>query len=138
MTREIIPCSMIAYARTEPRAEQVVNVAAADRNVVDVVRRIAVARQHPLDRQLGVLAPLAADAALAVVEEQLDRRPIALRSPAPLKMTSCIDSPRAPGAFDSPSTQRTASMTLICRSRWDQRCRRVDPACRSTSDRRTT
>src|SRR5919112_5946822 len=41
-----------------------------------------------------------------------DARPIALRSPAPLKMTSCIDSPRSSDAFDSPSTQRTASMIL--------------------------
>src|SRR6476619_8580497 len=41
-----------------------------------------------------------------------DARPMALRSPAPLKMTSCIDSPRSADAFDSPSTQRTASMTL--------------------------
>src|SRR5690348_113626 len=41
-----------------------------------------------------------------------DARPIALRSPAPLKMTSCIDSPRSADAFDSPSTQRTASMTF--------------------------
>ena len=62
-------------ARTEAGAEEeIVDVAAANRNVVDVVRRIAVARQHPLDRQLRVLAPLAADAALAVVEVQLDRR----------------------------------------------------------------
>src|SRR6476620_1590473 len=41
-----------------------------------------------------------------------DARPTGLRSPAPLKMTSCIDSPRSADAFDSPSTQRTASMTL--------------------------
>src|SRR6476469_4868506 len=41
-----------------------------------------------------------------------DARPIALRSPAPLKMTSCIDSPRSAEALDSPSTQRTASITL--------------------------
>src|SRR4051812_18425619 len=39
-------------------------------------------------------------------------RPTGLRSPAPLKMTSCIDSPRSAEAFDSPSTQRTASMTF--------------------------
>ena len=62
-------------ARTETRAqEQVVDVAAPDRDVVDVVRRIAVARQHALDRELRVLAPLPADAALAVVEVELDRR----------------------------------------------------------------
>src|SRR6476619_7534115 len=41
-----------------------------------------------------------------------DARPMALRSPAPLKMTSCIDSPRSADALDSPSTQRTASMTF--------------------------
>ncbi len=41
-----------------------------------------------------------------------DARPTGLRSPAPLKMTSCIDSPRSAEAFDSPSTQRTASMTF--------------------------
>ena len=53
-------------ARPEARAEeQVVDVAAADRNVVDVVRGVAVARQHALDRDLRVLAPLAADATLA-------------------------------------------------------------------------
>src|SRR6185436_5839349 len=39
-------------------------------------------------------------------------RPTALRSPAPLKITSCIDSPRSADAFDSPRTQRTASMTF--------------------------
>src|SRR5579864_3670762 len=41
-----------------------------------------------------------------------DARPIGLRSPAPLKITSCIDSPRSADAFDSPSTHRTASMTF--------------------------
>ncbi len=62
-------------ARPEPGAEeQVVDVAAADRDVVDVVGRVAIARQHALDRDVGVLAPLAADAAGAVVEMQLDRR----------------------------------------------------------------
>jgi len=53
--------------------EQVVDVAAAHRDVVDVIRGIALARQHALDRQLGVLAPLPADAPLAVVEVELDR-----------------------------------------------------------------
>ena len=62
-------------ARAQARAEeQVVDVAAADGNVVDVVRRVAVARQHALDGDFRVLAPLAADAALAVVEMQFDRR----------------------------------------------------------------
>src|SRR3954467_15412430 len=41
-----------------------------------------------------------------------DARPTGLRSPAPLKITSCIDSPRSSDAFDSPSTQRTASIIL--------------------------
>src|SRR5207344_365334 len=35
-----------------------------------------------------------------------------LRSPEPLKITSCMVSPRKCLAEDSPSTQRTASMTL--------------------------
>jgi hypothetical protein len=39
-------------------------------------------------------------------------RPAGLRTVVPLKMTSCIDSPRSSLARDSPSTQRTASMML--------------------------
>ncbi|OIQ68709.1 hypothetical protein GALL_496970 [mine drainage metagenome] len=35
-----------------------------------------------------------------------------LRWPLPLKITSCIDSPRSSDALDSPSTQRTASITF--------------------------
>ena len=62
-------------ARAEAGAEEeVVDVAAAHRNVVDVVGRIAVARQHALDRQLGVLAPLAADAPWLLSKIELDRR----------------------------------------------------------------
>ena len=49
------------------------DVAPPYRNVVDVVRRVAIAGEDALDRKLGVLAPLAAYPALAVVEEQLDR-----------------------------------------------------------------
>src|SRR5512134_2751257 len=41
-----------------------------------------------------------------------DARPTGLRSPAPLKITSCIDSPRSAEALDSPSTQRSASITF--------------------------
>ncbi len=41
-----------------------------------------------------------------------EARPAGLRSDEPLKITSCIDSPRNSDAFDSPSTQRTASMML--------------------------
>ena len=50
--------------------------------------------------------------ALLSKKSSTDARPTALRSPAPLKITSCIDSPRSAEAFDSPSTQRTASITL--------------------------
>ena len=39
-------------------------------------------------------------------------RPAGLRKPEPLKITSCIDSPRSSLALLSPSTQRTASMML--------------------------
>src|SRR6266850_8202532 len=39
-------------------------------------------------------------------------RASAWRFPEPLKITSCIESPRSADARDSPSTQRTASMTL--------------------------
>ncbi len=63
-------------ARAEAGAEEeIVDVAAANRDVVDVIGGIAVARQHALDRQLGVLSPLPADPPGAVVEDELDRRP---------------------------------------------------------------
>ena len=39
-------------------------------------------------------------------------RPAGLREPEPLKITSCMDSPRSSLALLSPSTQRTASMML--------------------------
>src|SRR5207248_9669175 len=45
-----------------------------NRDVIDVVAGVAVAREQSLDRQLGVLPPLAADPAFAVVEKELDRR----------------------------------------------------------------
>src|SRR5690606_33435312 len=61
--------------RPEPGAqEHVVNVAAAHRLVVDEVRRLPVARQHALDRELGVLRPAARNAPERVVEHQSDRR----------------------------------------------------------------
>src|SRR6478736_3616492 len=41
-----------------------------------------------------------------------DEREAGLRRVEPLKITSCIDSPRSSEALDSPSTQRTASMML--------------------------
>ncbi len=39
-----------------------------------------------------------------------EARAAGLRLPEPLKMTSCMDSPRSSEALASPSTQRTASM----------------------------
>src|SRR5881392_4179485 len=41
-----------------------------------------------------------------------DARPTGFRSAEPLKITSCMWSPRSCLAEDSPSTQRTASITL--------------------------
>src|SRR5205809_8082403 len=41
-----------------------------------------------------------------------EARPTGLRSVEPLKITSCMCSPRSCLAEDSPSTQRTASITL--------------------------
>src|SRR5439155_10753177 len=41
-----------------------------------------------------------------------DERPAGLRCDEPLKITSCIDSPRNSEALDSPRTQRTASIIL--------------------------
>ena len=60
-------------ARAETGAEEdVLDVAAAHRQVVDVVARGAVAREHALDGDFGVLAPLAGGAAVGVVEHQFD------------------------------------------------------------------
>jgi hypothetical protein len=81
--------------------------------VVDVVLGLAITRQQALDRQLRILRPLPGETAERVVEDQFDRRPRhRLALPEPLKITSCIDSPRNSEAFDSPSTQRTESITL--------------------------
>src|SRR5690606_7302987 len=41
-----------------------------------------------------------------------EERPAGLRVFVPLKITSCMDSPRSSEALDSPRTQRTASMML--------------------------
>ena len=41
-----------------------------------------------------------------------EARPTGLRSAEPLKITSCMCSPRSCRAEDSPSTQRTASITF--------------------------
>jgi hypothetical protein len=55
--------------------------------------------------------PAARPSALSKTSSTL-ARPAGLRWVEPLKMTSCIDSPRSSAARDSPSTQRTASMML--------------------------
>ncbi len=52
--------------------KQVGDVAPADVQIVDVILGLTVARQQALDRQFGVLRPLAAQAAERVVEDQLD------------------------------------------------------------------
>ncbi len=61
-------------ARADPGAEeQVGDVAPPHPHVVDVIGGIAAAVEHALDRDLGVLRPLAGGAAELVVERQLDR-----------------------------------------------------------------
>jgi hypothetical protein len=93
--------------------KEVGDVLAANMQVVDVVLGLAVARQQALDREFRILRPLAGETTERVVEDQFDRRPRnGFALPEPLKITSCIDSPRNSEAFDSPSTQRTESMTL--------------------------
>ncbi len=63
-------------ARAQARAEEdVLDVAAAHRLVVDEVRRGAVAAEHALDGDLRVLAPLAGGAAFGVVEHEFDAGP---------------------------------------------------------------
>jgi hypothetical protein len=60
-------------ARAEPGAEKYVgDVAPPHMDIVDVIRRLAVALQHALDRNLAVARPLPAGFAEAVVEHQLD------------------------------------------------------------------
>ena len=60
-------------ARPEAGAEkQVGNVLAPNVQVVDVVLGLPGTRQHALDRQLGVLRPLAGNAPERVVEDEFD------------------------------------------------------------------
>ena len=62
--------------RPEARAkEDVLNVAAAHRLVVDEVRRRTVTAQDALDSDFSVLAPLAGGAAFGVVEHEFDAGP---------------------------------------------------------------
>jgi len=59
---------------TRPQAgaqEHILHIAAAHWLVVDVVARSAVSGQHPLDRNLAILAPLPARAKIGVVKDQL-------------------------------------------------------------------
>ena len=51
------------------------DILAADRLVVDVVGRLVVAAEHPLDREFGEAGPDPADAAQGVVEHQFHRGP---------------------------------------------------------------
>ena len=61
-------------ARPQPGAEEEIgDVLAPDLEVVDEVIRLALPRQHPFDRQFGILRPLAHGPAERVVEDQLDR-----------------------------------------------------------------
>ena len=61
-------------ARSETCPEkQIGDVLAPHVQVVDVVLGLAAAREQALDRQLGVLRPLAGDAAERVVEDEFDR-----------------------------------------------------------------
>ena len=55
--------------------KHVLDIAAANRLVVDVITAVAIPRQHPLDGDFGELAPLAAGAVVAVVEDQLHAGP---------------------------------------------------------------
>src|SRR5476649_906756 len=52
----------------------VLDIAPAHVTVVDVIQRLALARQHALHRDFGILRPLAGRLAQAVVEHQLDTR----------------------------------------------------------------
>ena len=94
--------------------EHVLHVAPAHRLVVDVVAGGAVARQHALDGDLGELAPTGRRRGGRRCRTPV--RPTSARPACgvvvPLKITSCMDSPRSSLACDSPSTQRTASMML--------------------------
>src|SRR5471032_3263469 len=64
-------------ARAQPGAEKNVgDIAPSYMQIIDVVRRLAVALQYALDRDFAIARPLAAGPAQAVVEYQLDTRAI--------------------------------------------------------------
>ena len=59
--------------RPQPGAQKhVLHIAPAHRLVVQVIARIAVAAEHPLDGDFFKLAPLAAGAVVGIVKHQLD------------------------------------------------------------------
>ena len=90
--------------------EDVVDVAAADLLVVDEIAAGAVAGQHPAPRSRRRCST-GRRRALRYCRTPFPRtRARRLTMPEPLKMTSCMDSPRSSEALASPSTQRTASM----------------------------
>jgi hypothetical protein len=93
--------------------EHVLHVAAAHRLVVDVVAAGAVARQHPLDGDLGKLAPLATGAVVGVVKHQLHAGAAGRLAGGGAVEDHVLHGLAAQlAALDSPSTQRTASMML--------------------------
>ena len=64
-------------ARAEAGAEENVrDIAPPHVQIVDVIRRFAVALEHALDRNFAVARPLAAGLAQAVVEHQFDARAV--------------------------------------------------------------
>ncbi len=77
-------------------------------------------------------SPLAPPKLLSKISSTLARE-IALRFDEPLKITSCMESPRISFALDSPSTQRMDSMTLdlpqplgpTTPTRWPCKCKVV-------------
>ena len=102
--------SFCTYACAE---EEVGDVAAANLLAVDVIRGFALPRQLAFDGDFGITPPRALQCAAAVVKHEFHRgaRGGAAGRGA-VEITSCMDSPRSCLAEDSPSTQRTASMTL--------------------------
>ena len=72
-----LPDNRVGAGTETGTEEDVLDVAAACRQVVDVVAGGAVAGQHPLHGDLAVLAPLPGGTAVAVVEHQFDAGPAA-------------------------------------------------------------
>jgi len=92
-------------------------------DVVDPVAGIAGGVSTRLTADLGVLRPLPRRLARAVVEQQFDDAWTPASPGRPLKITSCMLAPRSSRAFDSPNTQRTASITFDLPQPFGRRCR---------------